>query len=307
MNTNINITGAGAASVISSIVAPFYAGIFLDNDVKHRNDVSGACFGKITAPIVPEGPVVIGPDGKKQPPTVHVESKEYGEFIEKLSPETDTSAAAVFSQLRILYSSGYETYDSISGINDKIITEIKDWVNKEEHKGKKLVAIFDFDRTLTVMEGGFFNRNSVADLRDFFAENFLKSFPILKKPLSNLTPATFAEYLAGGGERLAMLQEMFDFLYDNKVSIVLLTNNSACPNARNLFQELTQVYTKGRPVEILCGAEFEYKKGRAVQEAKSLSEMCSKPKQKAGGRRRKIRKTKKQTKQKQKHRKTRRR
>ena len=254
---------------VATLVSPFDAGIFLDNSEKHRNDVLAACTGKITAPIVPE----TSPELSE----MHTNSSDFRYFLRQLSTNTKESAAKIF----IAYRKEKESYDPNSGINATTVQEIKEWV--DANKKKRLVALFDFDRTLTVMEGGLFLKNSVEELRDMFEKELVATNPLLTSAVNEFNVLTFAEYLAGGTKRLEMLQEMFDFLYTNNVTIILLTNNTACSSRRSLFKEIVEVFTQDRPFEIICGMEFLYDKGKAVQgketdigNLKSLRNMCIK-------------------------------
>jgi hypothetical protein len=131
------------------------------------------------------------------------------------------------------------------------------------------------------MEGGYFLGNSIYEMKKIIVEQVGKKED-LELYVPGFTAEGFAEYLAGGTERLAMLQDMFDYLYGHNVRVILLTNNTGCPRARNLFRELMLVYTKNRPVEVICGVEFGGDKGRAVLgketnsgDLKSLRQMCS--------------------------------
>jgi hypothetical protein len=99
--------------------------------------------------------------------------------------------------------------------------------------------------------------------------------------IPDFTAEGYANYLAGGTERMKMLQDMFDYLYENNVKVIVLTNNGNCTPYKNLFREITMVYTKGRPVEVICGMEFGGDKGKAVRgketntgNIKALRDMC---------------------------------
>ena len=208
-------------------------------------------------------------------------------------------------------------------MRDDTVEEIVEWVEENEKDKSKntsasgagaaaslakprLVAIFDFDRTISMMEGGFFLANSVQEIKKSIYELILpeeiqEQVPGIADKIKSLVPGLtvegFAEYLAGGETRVTMLQEIFDYLYEHNVKIILLTNNTACSDVRGFFQEIMMVYTKGRPVEIICGMEFEYDKGRAVLgtntttgDLKSLSEMCVKSKKSGGKQTKKMRK-----------------
>jgi hypothetical protein len=254
-------------------LGPFTKGIFLDNDEKHRRSVQTACGGSMTILPVPETPYYR--------PNVRIQSVEYIKFLEKLSSKGQ-DAAKVLSRLCLSIGGGVEALDSRSGLQPSHVAQIKAWVDRETQTGgHRLVAVFDFDRTISVMEGGYFLGNSIYEMKKIIVEQVGKKED-LELYVPGFTAEGFAEYLAGGSERLAMLQEMFDYLYEHNVRVILLTNNTGCPRARNLFRELMLVYTKNRPVEVICGVEFGGDKGRAVLgketnsgDLKSLRQMCS--------------------------------
>lgn len=282
---NINVP-ANLAGLFDDL-GPFTAGIFLDNDPRHTTSVSNACRHAMTVVPVPETPMFAG--------GVFVTSVQYAKLLEKMSP-TARAAANVLSRLCKVAGNSVESYDSQSGIQAAHVAQVKAWVETESAKpNPRLVALFDYDRTLSVMEGGFFLGNSIYEMKKIIVER-IGSREQIDTFVPAFTAEGFAEYLAGGTERMAMLQEMFDYLYDHSVRVILLTNNGACPRARNLFRELMMVYTRGRPVEIICGVDFGGDKGLAVLgkntntgNVKSLRQMCL---VRSGGRRKKTRKPK---------------
>ncbi len=319
---------ANLASVLAPL-AKFDAGIFLDNEPSYRTQVSQACFGKFTTPYVPETRSYVA--------NFSITKQGYVDFLNLLS-DKGKDAAKVLSRLCLLLGGKVESYDEKSGINEETIQDIMTWVDANENK--RLVAVFDFDRTLTKMEGGFFLGNGIQDMKKnlFEMEEYFKisnnastgeaqyhivfSYPTpstaikrividkdlsLRPYLAGLTAEGFVNYLAGGTARLTMLQEMFDYLYTNKVKIVVLTNNDACLYRPILFKEFMNVFTRNRPVEIICGRDPAYRgnKGQAILGQptstgvhKAIRQMCIS----AGGKqyRKKTKKNKKTKKQKRK-------
>lgn len=267
-------------------LGPFTAGIFLDNDREHRASVQNACRHAMTVVEVPETRYFRG--------TLSVTSTDYAKFVEKMSP-TGKDAANVLARLCKVAGNSTELYDAQSGIRNAQVAQIRQWVDTEAAKpNSRLVAIFDFDRTLSVMEGGFFLGNSIYEMKKILVERVGK-----QQEMDSVVPAFtaegFAEYLAGGTERMTMLQDMFTYLYDHNVRVILLTNNGGCPRARNLFRELMMVYTRGRPFEIICGVDYAGNKGVAIMgkntntgNLKSLRQMCT---VRAGGVRKKTKKS----------------
>lgn len=190
-----------------------------------------------------------------------------------------------------------EGIDEESGITSKNIIRIRDWVVKQlgYKTGKRLFVMFDYDRTLTIVEGGIFIGNSIKELKANLNYNGINA--------EKLTAEGFIEYYVGGPERLRMLQNMFDFLYKNNVKIYIVTNNPAClvERSRGLLDEVLRVLTKNRPLSYLCGASHRGDKYTTIQSEEALrQEVCpSYPRQ--GGRRRKTRKQKRKQKKTRKH------
>jgi hypothetical protein len=252
-------------------VGPFTAGVFLDNDPDHRASVQNACRAGIT--IIPV------PETRFMRPSVRIASPSYVAFVEKLSEE-GKAAAKVISRLCLIHG-GSEALDNASGIQEQQVIRLKEWVDTESARNRShLVAIFDFDRTLSMIEGGYFLADSMYAMKKLIVELAGKQEQ-LELYIPGLTVKGYAEYLAAGHERMAMLQDMFDYLYDHNVKVILLTNNGNCPKARNLFREIMMVYTRGRHVEIVCGVDFGGNKGAAVLgrntntgNLKSLRDMC---------------------------------
>jgi hypothetical protein len=274
---------------------PYQAGIFFDNDKGHRQDVSMGCH-HFTTPTVFESPswssfgMLI--DTREGSP--------YSEFIASLSPQAK-DAALVVQKLILREGGTKENYDIRSGIQEDQIQELQTWL--EEHENKRLAAVFDFDRTLSVMEGGFFYGNSIEEWKDGYSQleepqldKDGNPITVSGKPLyvyvhrsydkggkyqerripipqgeevnpfiTKFTYEGYLEYLVGGPERLVMLQEMFDKLYDNHVDCFILTNNTACPNARGMFQAFGSILTRGRPITIICGIDFGGRKDFAMK------------------------------------------
>ena len=98
----------------------------------------------------------------------------------------------------------------------------------------------------------------------------------VRRFMDTFTAEGFAEYLAGGAKRLKLLQDMFDFLYDNSVDCFVLTNNTACMTSRGLLREIAEVYTNGKPIKILCGLEYGGQKSLAIKSnTKAHKFLCS--------------------------------
>lgn len=248
---------------MSLVEKPFDEALFLDNDQGHVDNL-GTC-PKITSVKVP---------GSEEHPSVMIrfpiqerKTHPYGKLIDSLSVEGQYAAIVIS---RLILSKGVdeigkeipeqqvEYLDEGSGINSETIRFVESWV--KERAGKKLAVLIDYDRTLTVIEGGYLLANSFEEWKDYLQRLEIPDPYKFKEYLDSVTPKGFTEYYVGGQERLAMLQRMFDFLYENNVSVFLLTNNTGCVRSKGMFEEILQVLTRDRPVQILCGMEFDFNK-----------------------------------------------
>jgi hypothetical protein len=237
-------------------------GIFVDNDPEFRKDVASHCKGFRVLEIdqTPRGEAF----------GLELDSDDYDAFLKGLSGKGKAAASVlkVFLEREGIHE---ESYDPRSGITETHVHELKEWVI--QNRQSKILGVFDFDRTLTMMEGGHFVGTSLPTWKETMKHSLHESE---RHILDGFTAEGFAEYLAGGAKRLAMLQDMFDFLYKNSVKCFLLTNNSACMDSRGLLKELVHVYTKNRPIKIVCGLEYGGQKSLAIRSnTKARKFLCS--------------------------------
>jgi hypothetical protein len=249
-------------------------GIFVDNDPDFRLDVATQCEG-FTILEIDETP-------RRYSFGFMIDSDEYTAFVKRLSSK-GKAAASTLKTLMERDGVYHESYDPRSGIQESHVKMLKDWVLKNKHY--KLIAAFDFDRTLTMMEGGHFVGTSIDDWKELSTEKQEKGL------VEKFTAEGFAEYLAGGSERVKLLQDMFDFLYEHSVECFVLTNNGACMDSRGLLKELAEIYTNGNPIKVVCGLEYGGRKSLAIKSnTKAHKFLCSS--RKARKRARKTRKSK---------------
>lgn len=142
-----------------------------------------------------------------------------------------------------------ERYDPKSSMTSQTFKEIKQWVLQQKQRGKKHPAVlFDYDRTLTRVEGTWFELFDTMDKDGFLL------------------------YYMGGEKRLQELRELFTFLVENNVSMFVLTNNGAC--RKPIFNKVIQYLFQGRPVKIICGEDYKYDKRKAAQDQPELQGVC---------------------------------
>jgi hypothetical protein len=251
-------SSSSSSSAAAAAEAPFEAAFFLDNDYTYIFQVR-PCEPKIIAHAVSGSMGTV--------PEVSLDSKPYKNLVKRLSPAGKAYAAAIAP----LVKSG-ERIDEGSGIQERDIEAIGDWIS--EHEGQKLAVLFDYDRTLTVMEGG-----------NFLGQTFEEMKTALGAP--SLSVEGMAEYYAGGIKRLRRLQSMFDALYEiPRLTLYVLTNNPVCLQNVPLFTELLHVFTQGRPIKLLCSYAFRSNKRLAIQSDPLLAPLCPVK----GGRRKTLRK-----------------
>lgn len=87
------------------------------------------------------------------------------------------------------------------------VQELMDWSNEQD--GSTKYAIFDWDKTITVVEGMYFG--------DYQGEN-----------IQNIDPLQIALFIMGGQDRLNLIQQAIEELKKNNIQIFIITHN---PNA----------------------------------------------------------------------------
>ena len=189
----------------------FTAGIFFDNDRDHIEYV-GYC-SEITCVKVG----AIEDTGKK----LSKKFPDYVGFYELLSEEGQIA----YDELADSGLYKDEEYDKLSGIQEKHVHICNAWLERTEgHR----VALFDFDRTLTMFEG-------------------LDPAVI---GVNGTTVEGLANYLFGGTRRSRMLKEMIVMLLAKNVSIKVLTNNGLCGHPSQILESI--IRTLYADIEIIC-------------------------------------------------------
>jgi hypothetical protein len=253
------------------------AAFFLDNEQRHIDTV-GSCKG-ITTRKVP------GSDPVMAVPLSHFLSEKY---VQSLSPQAQ-QAAFVLHTVMSVFGERFEYYDFGSGIQQEDVGAIKAWVQEQKAQGKKdLALLFDWDRTLTFIEGfmpiptGF-----GAPAVDYFRQ-WLVQAPSLQTVidiLPQIPVEAYVEYYVGGKARLSMLQELMAYLTNEGVDICILTNNPSCFKYTIPFEQMTMVVTNNVSVTFICAQPYRTKKLALEKDdkAKRLFGQVCKPSQ--GGKR----------------------
>ena len=171
--------------------------------------------------------------------------------------ENLTESAVIYGlAVRCLYGQN-DGIDLGSGINQSHIDILKKKI--EGIKYNITTVIFDFDRTLTQIEGCP-NVDSIEDILTlierqsstitFFNKDIIENFDI-----SLIDKNAIVEYQFGGITRLRMLQSVWDYLLKKNIQIIVLTNNPQI----NLITDLLN--TANLPIEkedVLHNTGFKY-------------------------------------------------
>lgn len=123
------------------------------------------------------------------------------------------------------------------GITEDHIKELHKWVDTTE--GKK-IAIFDWDRTLTVVE-------SIILPPDLYWKSYQFSH-------FGYNTEDLLLFVMGGPVRLQMIRDMFSYLYANNVDVFVNTRSVAARDMRNAFLVLLKSLTnnKFQDANLIC-------------------------------------------------------
>jgi len=149
--------------------------------------------------------------------------KRYKEQYQRAYGQMKSNAP---SQLLLLYETGSGQIPMpCMGMTDTDIEQIKIWCTTNQDKKKKL--LLDWDRTLSVLEGG------------------IKFDDDLSTPVKDLE--AYTAFLLGGRDRLRKIREFFDYMYSNRVDVYILTNSGWClkdhpnPEFRTYYQAFKNI------------------------------------------------------------------
>jgi hypothetical protein len=126
-----------------------------------------------------------------------------------------------------------------TGVTKGDITRLEKWV--KQNRKHPTIAIFDWDRTISVVEGVHFPQ----------PPNTWSDFSIREKDVML--------YLLGGKDRRKRMKEMFNFLYKENVEVFILTKNGACPT--DYFLDMVRLVAGQRFQEdhLICSSEYATK------------------------------------------------
>jgi hypothetical protein len=236
-----------AANAVRNIRADYDAAIFFDNAQVHIDQVASQCPRNIQLVKIDESTPHIGYTKFNAEPLAsyltEFRDNKYFNFLPRLGFNDDR-------------------YDEKSGITPANIETGKAWLS-ETSGIKSRAAIFDWDRTLTKMEG-------ILNLKDsrVFSLFGVDGVPSYDEILKESIP-----YLFGGAARLTYLRDFMRLLHDNDVDIYVLTNNGSCGTI--YFKELVEAFFQEIPVTaIVCSKNFRGQKGVALARVSRFGKIC---------------------------------
>jgi hypothetical protein len=164
-----------------------------------------------------------------------------------------------------------------NGIIQADVTSILNWVHDNT---ANRIAVFDWDRTLSVLEGA-----------------IMPIGRLWNDPLYNCNPADALNYMFGGTERVELIKNMFITLHSEGVEIFIITNSA---NAQNNRPTMLQVIKLMDPLfvddQLIYSGAGSGGGNRYTPKATALKRHISYiniPQELKGGRKRKTRKTRK--------------
>ena len=164
--------------------------------------------------------------------------------------------------------------DSGFGYKEHMII-LKDWLIKTQNSNKRY-AIFDWDRTLTQVEGVYFPSdinaiNNNLNLSSGFAMSFGTKIPDDVDLNEDIL-----EYLCGGSERVLRIRRVAEILSKQGVSIIVLTNNNSAIVRKSEFETLAKSLL-GESVRVICSS-YETNAGGnkrlAIEFDEELGRLC---------------------------------
>lgn len=237
--------GGGGAAAAAAARVPTHA-IFFDNDA--------AQCASVQAVAVP---------GRMQ--VVHVGgSPDRVPFLRRPFVPGETNAYRVMmSRLVAIYGPGAmdDRYDPSSGIKAEHIALADGWLASLDHQRTvdpsvfvKGIACFDWDRTITIMEG-----INIRDTERLVRNVMAQDRPNRAEIASRLIHDTFSWHM-GGEPRMAVLRALMGRLHAGGVDVYIVSSNSLA--ADYIFQEMvqTQIFPMCA-LKFICTRGAPYGKG----------------------------------------------
>ena len=204
---------------------------FFDNDANNFVDYT-RCICVIPIEI-PESKRIATPDGNY----AFTDLSTYQNYISKLSPGAQLYANSVKKR------KGIDSYDPVSGISCKDLEDYTSKLNNNTFRDRLAAMIFDWDRTLTVMEGVPARYKSLSKLITHYQEKYDMS--------NSVSPRDIVEYYFGGNRRMLLIKKLGEALNGHNKLIYVLSANSGLSNHTDFFHEMLQIVGINIPVNHL--------------------------------------------------------
>lgn len=201
--------------------------IFFDNDETHERDMKNNVTNCLSIKVSDE-------ISEKYEDSLKSNEKYMLEF--KNADETWTNEYAKL--MHDNYNPKDEKFPICDGITQEYVDLFVTPFIAKASGDKQKIAIFDFDRTLTIMEG--FLSPPDEEYKEMF---------------DNFKPHDVALFLFGGQKRIDMLISMYKSLKDANFQVLVLTNNPTCSNSvgRLFFISIiTQIFEKFENTDLIC-------------------------------------------------------
>ncbi len=162
----------------------------------------------------------------------------YHKYIQQLSPGAREYAHCVMKR------KGIDSYDPKSGISRSNLDDYTQKIENYQTFRERLSAmIFDWDRTLTVIEGVPARYKTLDNLRQYYQDKYQMD--------QSVTNHDIVEYYFGGIDRMLALKKLCQALHKYQKQIYVLSANSGLANHTEFFQEMLDIVGVNIPSENL--------------------------------------------------------
>lgn len=194
---------------------------------------------------------------------------------------SDLKNNAITKITKLVYST--VRYDPNAGIKEAHVEEFYRWISdgilsENTFAPHNKVAIFDWDRTITLFEGHDLPASKIDHSLEFtdemlhaawistleemklFNPSHASRYDVIINWLEEqvMTVEEFILFLCGGETRVKMLREMFARCKESGTHVIILTNNTGC--VKNYFKKMVDVLINGIcPYEIICSYQEPYR------------------------------------------------
>lgn len=236
-------------------IEQFEAGIFFDNEQRNIvNDIPNP----ITRKVEPTGvcdlcsPGILCVKINESDPSKPLPNMTWkNPILSKYITDNNLTNNSYYNFIKNIIPD--EIYDKESGIQKEHIDIFNKWIDDTNILNiTKRVAIFDWDRTISMMEGGALitpkctavtiegtvrtpGNLGTPGLKESLLRQMPSKYDALKD-YPNITAEDMLLYLCGGETRLKMLRDLFNSCVDKHIYIIIITNNAAAQ--KNAFTDM---------------------------------------------------------------------